>query len=679
MAASDRLADVQQAHHRRLLGLQEATAEVIGDAWDTFANLDDVAAAQFTAAADVVVQQASRSTSTIAVAYMQANDRIIGETADLVPIVPTIRNGTPAAQVYQRSIVEARRRVAAGAPYDEAMASGRTRAMMTARTDVSLANRAEITRGGIARPWVVGYRRVLTGQSCGFCGLASTQRYRSADLLPLHPGCDCDVAEIFGTADPGQIINRELLSALKDAGIPNDVTALRALPDARQAVTAQRQRIDELRRQLREETDQARTTRLEQRLERARADLAGKEEKVARLEQTKNAAGRSNRLIVDEGGKILGADGKPLQVATRPHGELGPTLSNKAHESAGAPSATPRRTRASVTDADVLAEARRRNVSPERVIDLREEKAARRFAEDRARREAAKTLAADSPDVRKVAERFGVDPDDVLTARARVADVRKVAREAAARVQADALRELDRLDAVRLTNPPRVRSKTGMGTAARRGEWDWLDQLTDKERGRLSRQWYGGSQAPDQMAHTMSEVLGRDLSVDEAMDLWLDLNRRAEAAGALRRGKLPSLDAYSDAIDPADLMRDLADQGYDPAILFGDDLTAAGHIASVDRQLVQSEALDYLGSAANAVEGPAPYRMSFATWEEEVRDLEYDLREGIASERARRRYAELIPQHLDGPDLGFEDLYARIVSTARKAGEEVPAHAVIPW
>lgn len=37
---------------------------------------------------------------------------------------------------------------------------------------------------------VVGYRRVLNGPvNCGLCVVASTQRYRRGDLLPIHPGC----------------------------------------------------------------------------------------------------------------------------------------------------------------------------------------------------------------------------------------------------------------------------------------------------------------------------------------------------------------------------------------------------------------------------------------------------------------------------------------------------------
>jgi len=644
VALADELAAVQQAHHLALLDLQDGAGFAAGDVWDAVANLDDLAATRFATAANAIRESTTRQVSNLAVGYMHATDATAGELtpAALEPVLPFIRGGAPGPEVYQRSIVEARARIAGGATYEEAMASGRARAVSTARTDVILANRAELARGGALRPWVVGYRRVLTGRSCGFCATASTQRYRSADLLPLHPSCDCDVAEIIGEEDPGQIINQQLLDELKNAGRQDGIGQYWNGPYEVDEHGVVRHRISSVRRD----------------------------------PQT--------------GQRLLGPDGQPIRVTSpgqpvRPevveHGELGPTLTDARHATTTADDLAPPAPapRAKVTDPDVLAEANRRGITPEQEVQRRADQLARRRAEASARREWERSLSVDSPEVRRAAERFGVSPDEVLTARARVADVRKVAREEAARVQAQALRELDRLDAMKLRNPPRLGSTTDLGTAARRGEWDWLEQLDARERARLSRQWYGGSFGPDQIAENMANALGRDLSVDDAMDLWLDLNRRAEASGALRRGKLPSLDAYSGQIDPNDLLREITDQGYDLQALFGDDLNAAAHVASVERQLVQSEALDYLGAAANPVEGPSPYRMSFQTWEAEVREIEYALREGIATATEQSRYAELVPQFLDEPGLDFEELYARILSTARKAGEEVPDYARIPW
>lgn len=659
MSELDELARIQQAHHLRFLGLQEGTADLMGQQWDEFAGLNDAAAASFEASATVIVEAAKSQTSTLAVAYMNANDRLGGfPDAGLLPTLPTIRNGIPTPEIYHRSIVEARSLVSKGSSYDDAMAAGRARAVTAARTDVSLSNRAEMNRGGELRPWVVGYRRVLTGKSCAFCATASTQRYKSARLLPLHPHCDCDVAEIFGTEDPGHVINRDLLDELKAAGKADGNSKYYEGPYV--------------------------------------VDADGS----IRYKKVETVLGPDGKpLLTDAGNPVRKVSaGEKVRPEVVEHGELGPTLTDSKHATTTAeqipqvsrpssttgrpPSSAPsapeiRRTRANATDPDVLAEASRRNVTADRVIQIREEKAARRFAEDSARRSAAKTLTADDADVVRIAERFGVHPDEVLGARARVAEVRKIAREEAARIQADALQELERFDTFQIKSPPRKGAKTGTGSRARGGEYDWLEQLDDREKARLSRQWYGGTQAPDQVAFNMSAATGQDLDVDQAMQLWLDQNRRSEAAGALRRGKLPSEGAYSGQIDLDHFLPDFTDAGYNISTVFGDDLTAAGHIASADAQIVEREALDYLGAAVDPVEGPSPFTMSFQSWEAEVRDLEYSRAQWTAAERTR--YAELVPQYLDDAGLDFEDLYGRIVSTARKAKLEVPPYARIPW
>lgn len=65
---------------------------------------------------------------------------------------------------------------------------------------------------------VIGYRRVLTGRSCVFCAAAATKVYRRGDLMPLHAHCDCGVAPVYGTADPGLEVNKRLLLELKKRG-----------------------------------------------------------------------------------------------------------------------------------------------------------------------------------------------------------------------------------------------------------------------------------------------------------------------------------------------------------------------------------------------------------------------------------------------------------------------------
>lgn len=57
------------------------------------------------------------------------------------------------------------------------------------------------------------WRRVLEGpESCAMCVLASTQRYRIAELKAIHPGCDCKVEPIYpGEGDPFAQFDDELV------------------------------------------------------------------------------------------------------------------------------------------------------------------------------------------------------------------------------------------------------------------------------------------------------------------------------------------------------------------------------------------------------------------------------------------------------------------------------------
>lgn len=64
---------------------------------------------------------------------------------------------------------------------------------------------------------IAGFRRVVhpelaeSGRSCGLCIVASTHRYTKRDLLPIHSGCNCGIAEIYKIDgeefDPGDQIN----------------------------------------------------------------------------------------------------------------------------------------------------------------------------------------------------------------------------------------------------------------------------------------------------------------------------------------------------------------------------------------------------------------------------------------------------------------------------------------
>lgn len=129
----------------------------------------------------------------------------------LVSGVQSVR-GVPPAEVYTRPGVSVWTELASGKALDVATDAGLTRALHLVRTDLQLA-KTHTARAAMSQDTrISGYRRTLTGQEdCGLCLVASTQRYHKEDLLPIHPGCDCGVEPVFGSDDPGQIIDPETL------------------------------------------------------------------------------------------------------------------------------------------------------------------------------------------------------------------------------------------------------------------------------------------------------------------------------------------------------------------------------------------------------------------------------------------------------------------------------------
>ncbi len=128
--------------------------------------------------------------------------------------------GVPPEEVYRRSGVTVWAALSDGHDLQMATRMGLDRLMKTVAMDLQLAKTHAARWFGSRNSNVVGYRRVLTGaENCGLCVLASTQRYHKGELLPIHNGCDCEVAAITGKVDPGQVIDQERLDALHDLAL----------------------------------------------------------------------------------------------------------------------------------------------------------------------------------------------------------------------------------------------------------------------------------------------------------------------------------------------------------------------------------------------------------------------------------------------------------------------------
>ena len=650
--------------------LRLATADSIQQLWLDLGGISDKAALEFAEVALDIVNAATVETATLVDAYVgqyisTVNGAPAASTINPLDVGQTLVDQlrqVPGLDVYRRPAITARAQLAAGKSYEEAMRVAGSRAGSLAATDIGLAHRSAAT-ASLEHNGADGYQRTLTGASCVLCRAASTQRYRNADLMPIHTRCDCRVAPIVAGTDHGRIINRAVYDELKSSG------ELRRLNKSQQRAGSGQDRAAAAAR---------RSTNA-----RRQEQLPGVGRGV-QPELNIRAAGTAGRLEADV---AAGAARRaaPVVPAVRQHGELGPVLVNDRHaytsvrstragahrldadldtvrttnapspakvsttpgrssSSSSSPPAAPaappaRPPRYTATSPEVVRAAQRRNADPEKVAAELNRKAQRKADELAASRRYARELSVDHPDVIRVADRNGVTPDEVLVAREKLREVRRTIAEQAARVQADAYGDLYTWEALKVAAPPKVRR-------AGAGEYDWLGKTSAAERSRLSRLWYDQNPArpytPDQLAATV----------------------------------------------------DVPESHYLPSKILGvDDLDAAGYIAARDRDLLGSEALDMLGAAANPVLGPSPYQMSFDTWQEEVLELEFAVKNGRAvdldlgggefltysASEAADRLEELVPYYLDEPGASFEELYARIITTAQRAGEEVPQYARVQW
>jgi hypothetical protein len=124
--------------------------------------------------------------------------------------------GVAAEVVYRRPAVSVYTALAKGETFATASAFGLQRLTSIISTDVQQASNRQATKS-IGGSGFSGARRVLSGaENCAFCVIASTQRYRKTELMPLHPGCDCKVRPFTESSDPGQVLDQRLLDQTHD-------------------------------------------------------------------------------------------------------------------------------------------------------------------------------------------------------------------------------------------------------------------------------------------------------------------------------------------------------------------------------------------------------------------------------------------------------------------------------
>lgn len=196
------------------VALRANVVQMLLNLWRNLGSWRNTDIDRFVTQAVQIVQAGQQHTASLTVAQLTRAAQLAGHA--LPPTVPIglavgARNVDPAIE-YERPFHDVWRALGDGADLTDAVTEGGRHLENLAATDLQLAKTATAHHVLSGAAHVTGYRRVLEGpRSCGLCIVASTQRYHRGELMPIHPGCDCSVEPIFGTDDPGRVIDEQSL------------------------------------------------------------------------------------------------------------------------------------------------------------------------------------------------------------------------------------------------------------------------------------------------------------------------------------------------------------------------------------------------------------------------------------------------------------------------------------
>lgn len=197
-------------------------ASMIQQLWAMWFGLDDYRDKSMITFLDssVPLVEAARDTSaTATTTYLSLQLEALGLDFEDIPMeIPVIRGGIPLDEIYSRPFKDVWTGLSKGKELQDAITDGADRLRQLVETDIQLTHTHTSRNILSGRKGVEGFRRVPTGaKTCALCLVASTQRYRSFDLMPIHPGCDCRVAPITSEHSVSQVVDPERLNQIHEA------------------------------------------------------------------------------------------------------------------------------------------------------------------------------------------------------------------------------------------------------------------------------------------------------------------------------------------------------------------------------------------------------------------------------------------------------------------------------
>ncbi len=224
------------AHTKATLSLAEMAVRQLAALWITVDQMKPEGGAWYDgdlvraagAQAAMVMQTAINESRTEADAYIE---QVLTELDIDWPEVEEIhtweyereeRSDVLIDEVAERPAEQRRYQTSIGKTDEEALAAAIDRAGVIAETDLADASRSRSQQVYRATAEITGYRRVIRPElsktgTCGLCAVASHQRYRLDELMPIHDRCKCQTMPITEDEDPGGAINRADLNRLYEA------------------------------------------------------------------------------------------------------------------------------------------------------------------------------------------------------------------------------------------------------------------------------------------------------------------------------------------------------------------------------------------------------------------------------------------------------------------------------
>jgi hypothetical protein len=162
--------------------------------WNNLGSWRDQDVVRFTSGLFPVLRAGQLRTATLTAAYIRQTSGGPLVRVNREQIV-SARKVDPLIE-YRRPFVSVYKGLAANLGLTASVAEGSRRLFDLLTTDLQLAKTVQ-ARESFQKSNVLYYRRVLSGsENCALCEIASGNRYKSGDLMPIHPGCDCGVQAV---------------------------------------------------------------------------------------------------------------------------------------------------------------------------------------------------------------------------------------------------------------------------------------------------------------------------------------------------------------------------------------------------------------------------------------------------------------------------------------------------